>query len=254
VVLVFGLNFLSHHDTESGHIPLVMALGVGLIAAIVTVRPRPGPTGEVWRREPVRRRLGGAFVAAWSVPVAALLAASLPRDHPLSRHGLVRSLINRCRFTAVPVDDIERLALWCQENTPATARFIGPPGPKTFRLWSRRCLAFNRAASPYHAAGLADWFARFQEHVDFPGSPSSFVRAYLADRHGFEARYHRLSDAQRVALASRQGASYVVAAAPKARRGHMDSRPVAGSLELLHVEGQYAVYRVRSDTEVQCHR
>ena len=108
--------------------------------------------------------------------MAAVLAGLATRDHPESGHHLVKGLIDRCRFIPVPLDDIERLALWCRDHTPGTARFIGPPGPKTFRLWSRRSLAFNRAASPYHAAGLADWFARFQEHVDFHGPPAEFVR------------------------------------------------------------------------------
>ena len=40
------------------------------------------------------------------------------------------------------------------------------------------------------------------------------MRSYVADRHGFEARYQALSDAERAALAVRQGATYVVAAAP----------------------------------------
>jgi hypothetical protein len=253
-VLGFGLNFLGHHDTESGHIPLLVAMGIGLIAPLMLRRPMPVPSGWARRRDVVPWRFCGALAAAWSVPLAALLAASVPLNHSWSRHGLVSSLINRCRFTAVPVDDIERLALWCQANTPATARFIGPPGPKTFRLWSRRCLAFNRAASPYHAAGLADWFARFQDHVDFHGSPIEFVRAYLADRHGFESRYHALSDAQHAALASRQGATYVVAAAPRGRPAALESRPANASLELLHVEGQYAVYRVCSAELVQRHR
>ena len=35
--------------------------------------------------------------------------------------------------------------------------------------------------------------------------PHEFVRAYVADRHGFEARYEALSDAERAALALRQG-------------------------------------------------
>ena len=120
---------------------------------------------------------------------------------------------------AVPADDVERLAIWCRDHTPVTARFIGPPGPKTFRLWSQRSLAFNRSASPYHAAGLADWFARFQDHVGFHGPAKDFVQGYLADRHGFEARYDRLSDGERAALALRQGAEYVVAQAPRRSKG-----------------------------------
>ena len=134
--------------------------------------------------------------------------------------------------------------------------FVGPPGPKTFRLWARRSVAFNRAASPYHAEGLADWFARFQDHVDFHATPAEFVSAYLADRHRFEARYQALSDAQRAALAVRQGASYVVAAAPAPIDDALagDQSMPAPPLELLHVEGRYAVYRVSATELVHRHR
>jgi hypothetical protein len=191
-----------------------------------------------------------AVLVAWVVPLAALLAAAVPLDHPASRHPLVRSLINRCRFAAVPADDVERLALWCRDHTPTGARFIGPPGPKTFRLWSLRSLAFNRAGSPYNATGLADWFSRFQEHVNFHGTPTEFVRAYLADRHGFESRYQALTDAERAALAIRQGATYIVADAP----GADDQSTSPGPLEVLHAEGRYAVYRVKPDTLVQRQR
>ena len=114
---------------------------------------------------------GLAMSLAWAVPVLALVAGLMPAE----RSPLGRILVARCRFLEVPVDDVERLAAWCRENTPRSAMFVGPPGPKTFRLWSRRSLAFNRAGSPYHAAGLADWFARFQDHVDVhsPRPPSS---------------------------------------------------------------------------------
>ena len=142
-MLALGLNFLAHHDTEYGHIPLLAALGAGLADRIVGTageatrssrsrwaagpgrrarlrggtRPRPGPSR--WRRCWRRR-------CRWIMPLA--------------RHPLVRGLISRCRFAAVPADDIERLALWCRDHTPATARFIGPPGPKTFG--SGRCGAW----------------------------------------------------------------------------------------------------------------
>ena len=169
----------------------------------------------------------------------------MPLDHAASRHPLVRGLINRCRFAAVPADDIERLGLWCREHTPATARLIGPPGPKTLRLWSRRSLAFNRAASPYHAAGLADWFARFQDHVDFHGSPAEFVRAYVSDRHGFEARYQAQSDADRAALALRRMRPTSSPRRPTDRDAQVAVWSATSPLELLHVEGRYAVYRVK---------
>jgi hypothetical protein len=224
--------------------PLLAALAVGLAAGFWNRCLRIDQAGRVLGGIGVLRCWPAALAAAWLIPVAALLAGAVPADHEAARHPLVRGLLNRCRLTAVAVDDIERLALWCRAHTPATARFIGPPGPKTFRLWSRRSLAFNRAASPYHGAGLADWFARFQDHVDFHGSPDAFARTYQADRHGFEARYQALSDAQRAALALRQGASYVIAAAPGGRDRHPVCQAAAAPLELLHVEGRYAIYRV----------
>jgi len=240
-MLALGFNFLARHDTEFGNRTLLAALSVGLIVGYLGRRQDPVSWLDSLTQAWTPRRLRVAFGLTWVVPLAALLAAATPLDHPASRHPLVRSLINRCRFAAVPADDVERLALWCRDHTPASARFIGPPGPKTFRLWSLRSLAFNRAASPYNAAGLADWFSRFQEHVNFHGSPTDFVHAYLADRHGFESRYQAQTDTERAALAIRQGATYIVAAAPNA--GDRSTDP--GPLELLHVEGHYAVYQVK---------
>src|SRR5262249_3912394 len=99
-----------------------------------------------------------------------------------------------------------------------------------------------------HGAGLADWFARFQDHVDFRGTPEEFVLTYRDHRHEFEARYDSLSDAQLAALAFRQGAEYIIAEAPKAgSRGRS-----TGLLEPLHVEGRYAAYRI--DPSVLVHR
>jgi hypothetical protein len=252
-MLGLGLNFLRHHDTEYGHIPLLSALALGLLVGLLGQGMRLHPS---W--PPLHKRGKGALAAglalAWVIPLASLLAAFVPLDHAASRHPLVRALISRCRLAAVPADDIERLGVWCRDHTPESACFIGPPGPKTFRLWSRRSLAFNRAASPYHADGLADWFARFQDHVNFHGSPAEFVRSYVRNRHGFEARYQAQSDADRAALALRQGATYVVAAAPSVTAQDASARQLKEPLDLLHVEGRYAVYRVSPELLVQRHR
>jgi hypothetical protein len=221
-----GLVFLARHDTEAGHIRLLLALAGLATGGLLFCRGSWNP-----------RRVRWAVAAAWAVPLAALLAPGLPRGEWLARH---------CRFAAVPVDDVERLAVWCREHTPRSARFVGPPGPKTFRLWSLRAVAFNRASSPYHAAGLADWAARFRDHVGFQGSTADFARAYLADRQRLERRYDLMSDAERADLARRQGASYVVAAPPKGGRATTE-----GPMELLHVEGRLAVYRVRTPEEAQ---
>ncbi len=259
-VLAYGFNFLARHDTESGNRPLLAALIAGL--AIELWSRWPGQAKAPGRR--FRLRYSWAMAAAWLIPGAALLAAIVSLNHPSRRFPLLLGLVDRCRFIAVPVDDIERLALWCRDNTPPTARFIGPPGPKTFRLWSRRSVAFNRAASPYHAEGLTDWFARFQDHVNYHAPPAEFVHTYLANRHRFESRYEALSDAERAALAVRQGATYVLAAAPDQSVGSrvrdaspLDLLHVEGRyapLDLLHVEGRYAVYRVRSTELVHRHR
>ncbi|WP_422925251.1 DUF6798 domain-containing protein [Singulisphaera sp. PoT] len=228
--LVVALRFLSRHDTESGHIPLLAGLVCLVLVTLVQRRWTPA-----WNR----RRVAFALVTAWFVPVAALVAGALGD----TKSALVCGLVERCRFGEVATDDVERLAVWCRENTPESARFIGPPGPKTFRLWSRRSLAFNRAASPYHAAGLADWSARFRDHVGFDGSTTEFVRAYQVDRHGLEKRYQGMGDVERARLALREGADHVISAAP----AHGEDVAREGPLELLHVEGRYAVYRVRQD-------
>jgi hypothetical protein len=233
-LLACGLVFLSRHDTESGHWPIL----AGLCAGLAVLR-------LPWSRLRDRIAPAWAVALAWAVPVLALVAGAIPANWPLAQSALVRGLVMRCRFAAVPVDDIERLALWCREHTPSEARFVGPPGPKTFRLWSRRSLAFNRAGSPYHAAGLADWFTRFQDHVGVHAPPVEFVRQYLAGRHRFEARYDSLSDDEMACLAMRQGADHVIAPARP---------PRGGRLMHLHTEGSYAVYRLASGELAQRQR
>ncbi len=249
--IAYGLNFLAHHDTESGHVPLLVALCVGWLAGSVAWRRIVAD--DIHLRSWPRLRCAAILGVAWLLPMSSLLIALIPPDHPAASHALVRGLVDRCRFYPVPLDDIERLAVWCRDHTPASARFIGPPGPKTFRLWSRRSLAFNRSGSPYHGAGLSDWFARFADHVDFRGTPAEFVRAYVAHRHEFEARYQAMSDSRRAALAVRQGADHVIAEAPGPSDSHL-SNGMAEPLELLHVEGRYAVYRVNPSAMVQHHR
>ncbi|MGA7497935.1 MAG: DUF6798 domain-containing protein [Isosphaeraceae bacterium] len=246
-LIVWGLCFLARHDTESGHWPILVVLIGGLTVPVCRQ--------VVYPRFRDQATLRWATVLAWVVPTLALCAGLIPADHPVARSSLVRGLIARCRFAAAPIDDIERLAAWCREHTPDSARFIGPPGPKTFRLWSRRSLAFNRAGSPYHAAGLADWFARFQDHVDVHDSPEVFVQKYLSGRHELEARYDELSDEKRAELAVRQGADHVIALAPGAPGSRQDSTSDRDSpLWLLHREGRFAVYRIRPEMLSQLQR
>jgi hypothetical protein len=245
--LAFGCLYLSRHDTERGDRPLLGLIAVSLAASGVAAWRDRRASRFTWTWTP--RRWRWAMAAAWATPIAALAAGMVPGDRTIAASPVVRALVARCRFAAVPIGDMEVLASWCRENTPPGARFIGPPGPKEFRLWSRRSLAFNRAGSPYHAEGIDDWYRRFADHVDFHGTAAEFVQAYLSGRHRLEARYDAMTDADRAALASRQGADHVVALRPTA-----DDHDPDGPLELLHAEGKYAVYRVRSESAVVAHR
>jgi hypothetical protein len=233
-VLAYGIWFLSRHDTESGH--RIVLLALVLSAAWVAWSRR-----HVWSWTP--RRVRWAVAACWGLPLSAWIAGTAPPSPP-GRLAEVRAwLVARCRFTEMPIDDVERLAVWCRENTPTTAKFVGPPQPKTFRLWSRRALMFNRSGTPYHAAGIADWARRFQEHVGFEGTTREFATAYLRDRQALERGYQRMTDEQRADLAVRQGAEFVIANAP-------ERMTVSRSLVPLHVEGRYAVYRVVQATRL----
>jgi len=169
---------------------------------------------------------------SWLVPFAAMLMPFAPAH---DSNEVTRFLLARCRFGETPTDDVERLALWCRDHTPEDAVFIGPPGPKTFRLWSERSLAFNRAGSPYHAAGIADWAARFRDHVGFRGPLDAFAAAYLRDRQALERRYDQFDARSLADLARRQKADFIITE---------DATRLDGRLQLLHVEGRYAVYRV----------
>ena len=228
--LVLGLIFLSRHDTESGHVPILAALGA---LALGTAFARVRPLG--WNR----RRLAFVLILAWAVPVLAF-GAGFWGDRA-AEEPIRAGLLGRCRFAEVPVDDLERVAAWCRDYTPSSSRFIGPPGTKGFRLWSRRPLMFNRAGSPYHAAGLLDWSDRFRDHVGFNGSTADFARAYLQGRHALEAGYDRMTPEAKLALAHRQGATHVLE-----RINERTPAPALGpGLELVATQGGYAVYRVK---------
>lgn len=225
-LMAWAVFYLSRHDTERGHRTLLAAAGVGLAGglAVGRVPVRPIRWGRVYRT---------AIVLAWAGPVAGLTAGLIPTQFPTAN-----ALVARWRFAPRPVEDDERMGAWCRDNTPLDARFIGPPGPKGFRLWSRRSWAFNRAGSPYHARGLGDWYERFRDHVAFDGPPEELIRAYQVGRHRLEGRYDAMTDGQLAALAARQGADFVVAGADR-------DDEADGPLQRLHSEGEFAVYRVR---------
>ena len=224
-ILAIGTFDLARHDTESGHVGMLIATVIGFLVLYASrLELRVG-----WNR----RRVTLAAVVCWAVPFAAFAAPIVFG----SESRIAAELAARCRFAAVPTDDIERLAVWSRAHTEPNARFITAPGPKTFRLWSERAVAFNRAASPYHAAGLRDWSDRFRAHVGFEGSTESFVNGYLSDRHAFESRFARLNADELATLAKGQGASYVLAA---------KGIECGGQLKVVASEGRYSIYRLES--------
>jgi hypothetical protein len=229
LALAIGLVFLSRVDPEMGHAALLAAVG------IATALSAAAPRLRAIRLD--RPRCVRIAAYAWLVP---LLAWGLGLAVGPTTPAPTAWLVAHCRLVERPNDDIERLAVWCREHTPVSARFVGPPGPKGFRLWSRRSLAFNRASSPYHATGLDDWAVRFRDHVDLHGDGAALARAYLADRHGLERRYDQLDPDALAALAARQGADHVIAGPfPN------DVLNRSGRLEALRHEGAYVAYRVR---------
>lgn len=221
--------FLARHDTQQRHLALAAATTVAALAGLMPREwgvPAAAPRRLRWT------------LAAWVVPLLAAIASWTTVD-PGPRLARVGEALQRhCRFGETPVEDLERLALWCRDHTPEDARFIAPPGAKSFRLWSRRPLAFNRAASPYHAAGLADWAERFRQHVGLIGSNGDLAKAYLQDRHGLERRFEELSVEELTALAARQDASYLVT--PRRLPAECQWRP-------LQTMGRFTVYGPRGE-------
>ncbi len=232
VVLGLGLVWLVRHDTEAGQWAILLSLG-GLGAGTMLARVRP----LGWNR----RRLAYVLVAAWVLPTLAWGAGLVQGDRPARDGTVAAALVGRCRFAEVPVDAVEWLGAWSRAHTPPGSRFIGPPGVKGFRLWSRRPLAFNRAGSPYHAAGLLDWSDRFRAHVGFAGTSAEFAHAYLAGRHDLEANYDRMTPEAKLALARSQGATHVL----ERINDHRPAPDLGPGLELLQRHQGYAVYQVR---------
>jgi hypothetical protein len=66
VMLALGLNFLGHHDTEYGHIPLLAAIGVGAAAGLRGARRSSTRPFKSWTSTPARRR--AILALAWAAP------------------------------------------------------------------------------------------------------------------------------------------------------------------------------------------
>ena len=193
-MLGLGLNFLAHHDTEYGHLPLARRRsdrrpGAGSDKPAAT-RGRDRADVDLALDPPRRRAI---LALAWAVPAAALCAAAIPLDGALARSAFVRGLISRCRFVAVPADDVERLALWCREHTPRVGAVHRAARPQDVPplVAAKPGVQPRREPLPRRRAWPTGSLA-FRTTSDFHGDAEEFVQRYLADRHGFEARYEQL--------------------------------------------------------------
>jgi hypothetical protein len=228
-----GMRHLAFHDTQ----PSAWILGAGLaVVAIWSVMDRLRPIE--WNA----RRCVMVSVAAWTVPILAVFGGlnGMERGGP---PAWAKSLVARCRFVECPTDEVERLGVWARGHLAGDAMIVGPPGEKTFRLWSRRSVAFNRAASPYHASALGLWADQFKRHVGFEGSSRAFAAAYLRDRQSLEARFDRLSVGQLRSLMETERGTHLLALSPgeRAKRGLPS---IGGVFAALRIDGRYAIYEV----------
>ena len=99
---LFGLSFMSRHDTASGHIPLLAAFlsAIALSAYAHYRRQSARPIG--W----TPRRLALAIGLSWVVPTLALLSPLAASRFPsIAKPAL--ELATHCRFAETPRDDVE---------------------------------------------------------------------------------------------------------------------------------------------------
>src|SRR5208282_2404332 len=182
-LMACGLCFLSRHDTESGHWP-TLAVPIGGLTVPVCWR-------AVHSRFSEQASLRWATVLAWAIPTLALGAGVIPADHPVALSPLVRGLIARCRFAAVPIDDIERLAAWFARFQDHVDVHEAPQAFVQKYLSDRHQLeARYDELSEEKRAELA--FRQGADHVIAlaPGAPDS-VQDSTSDRHSALLLLHR---------------------------------------------------------------
>lgn len=224
--LGLGIAWLFRDDPEASYRWLAAAAPLAFLAY---------PAWERLKGLDPSRALPKALILAWSGPALAIAMLALA---PSALDPATDSLAKRWRFGERPISEVERLAAWSRDHLPRSARFVTPPGPKEFRLWSHRSVVFNRASSPYHAAGLADWADRFRDHVGFSGDFSDFARAYIRNRQELERGFDRKDAEALAALARRQEAGYILASSK------LEAGP---ALVKIRAEGRYAIYRLASE-------
>ena len=200
--------FLSRHDTESGHLPLLVALIVTPILCRSDASGR-SPTGLPPARAADRVCVGRAH--------AGVAGERRSGDSGLARFLVARASSERCRFAEVPPDDVERLAVWCRTHPPARCPVHRAARSEDVPALVAPEPGVQPGGEPLPRRGLADWSRGSATTSGFEGSPRSSSgptsQTATASR---GAMTHSIPDA-RAALAVRQGAQYVIG--PASRRG-----------------------------------
>ena len=238
--IALGLNFLAHHDTESGHVPLLIAVGAGL-GTIAQPDARGSHRGCCPTWTPADR--GGSRQRSASPGSCRSRRCWRRRSHQITPRRGSRScerLVDRCRIAPMPLDDIERLALWCRDHTPHRRGSSGRPAPRpsgSGRDGTWRSIA--RAARIMARAWPTGSLALRTTSISAARRRSSFGPIGTTGMSSRRGTIRSAMSSERP-WPSGRGLS---TSSPR-RRKTASRQQIAGPLELLHVEGRYAAYRV----------
>ena len=165
--------------------------------------------GAVWRL-----RMRHLAPMLWVVPAA--IAVLQIFDRPLARRfpGIHDLTVARLKPVRVYEGDLDEMAAWCRDNTPADAVFVIPPGSKDyevqdFRLKARRAIVADFKAITFTRSGLRQWRERIRDltnNVEFTlhGDRKKELSEGYASLKAEEVRR----------LARKYGASYILVEKP----------------------------------------
>jgi hypothetical protein len=128
--------------------------------------------------------------------------------------------------TTTPAAGPDELALdrWARTSTPTDAVFSTPPSMSLFRLLGRRAIIADTKSPPLQPALMVEWYRRLCAMVD---------QRDVASHEEVERLWYRLTPEQRVQIARRFGADYIVVTRETRLPG-----------ERVYENGEFAVYAV----------
>jgi hypothetical protein len=187
-------------------------LGVGLLLAAAALG-----LFALWLHggAPWQRRMRRLAPVLWLVPAAVIVLEVF--DGPLQRRfpGIHELTVARLEPGRVYAGDLDEMAAWCRDNTPADAVFIIPPGGEEraledFRLKAGRAIVADFKAIPFARDGLREWRERIRDLTNDVVFPSSGYR-----KKELRTGYASLTAEDFSALAAKYGASFILVEKPK---------------------------------------